>query len=75
MRMVRHGPDASSLLPFERELDDSLRRLPYDQRAVVVLRYWLGMSESDIADAVGCRLGTVKSRHSRALAALRKELS
>ncbi len=75
LRLVRHGPDALSLPPFERELDDSLRRLPYDQRAVVVLRYWLGMSEADIADALGCRVGTVKSRHSRALGALRKELS
>jgi RNA polymerase sigma factor (sigma-70 family) len=74
-RMVRHGPDPTSLSAFERELDDSLRRLPYEQRAVVVLRYWLGMSEADIARALGCRPGTVKSRHSRALRALKKELS
>ena len=64
-----------SLPAFERELDDSLRRLPYDQRAVIVLRYWLGMSESDIAVALGCGPGTVKSRHNRALHLLRKELS
>ena len=75
LRMVRHGPAPASLPPFERELDDSLRRLPYDQRAVVVLRYWLGMSEADIANALGCRPGTVKSRHARALRVLRKELS
>lgn len=74
-RLVRHGLPPVSLPAFERELDDSLRRLPYDQRAVIVLRYWLGMSESDIAVALGCRPGTVKSRHNRALHLLRKELS
>lgn len=75
-RLVRHGPDPTSTLSqFDRELDDSLRRLPHDQRAVIVLRYWLGWNERAIAAALGCRLGTVKSRHSRALIALRKELS
>lgn len=41
LRMTRHGAVADSLTEWERELDDSLRRLPYDQRVVVVLRYWL----------------------------------
>lgn len=72
--MSRHGPDPTSLTVWERELDASLRRLPHDQRAVVVLRYWLGLSESEIADALECRPGTVKSRHARALRTLRKEL-
>lgn len=75
LRMIRHGPSATTLSEFERELDDSLRRLPYDQRAVIVLRYWLGQSEAEIAAVLHCRPGTVKSRHSRALRALRKELS
>ena len=75
LRMVRHGADADSLTEWERELDDSLRRLPYEQRAVVVFRFWLGLSESEIADALECRPGTVKSRLSRALRALRKDLS
>lgn len=74
MRLVRHGPTADSLSPFERELDDSLHRLPYDQRAVIVMRYWLGLSEAQIADSLGCRPGTVKSRHARALRTLRKDL-
>ena len=75
LRMARHGAVAESLTEWERELDDSLRRLPYDQRAVVVLRYWLGFSEAEIAESLDCRPGTVKSRHSRALRTLRKELS
>jgi RNA polymerase sigma factor (sigma-70 family) len=74
-RMVRHGADSVSLTDSERELDASLRRLPYDQRAVVVLRYWLGLTEGEIAEALECRPGTVKSRLSRALKALRKELT
>jgi RNA polymerase sigma factor (sigma-70 family) len=74
-RMLRHGPTETSLPAFERELDDALRHLSYDQRAVVVLRYWLGMSEAETALTLGCRVGTVKSRHARALNALRKELS
>ena len=75
LRMARHGADDESLTEWEHQLDDSLRRLPYDQRAVVVLRYWLGLSEAEIAESLGCRPGTVKSRHSRALRILRKELS
>lgn len=67
LRMSRHGPDETSLTDWERDLDDSLRRLPYDQRAVIVLRYWLGLSEAEIAHDLDCRPGTVKSRHSRAL--------
>jgi RNA polymerase sigma factor (sigma-70 family) len=75
LRMARHGADAESLTEWEHELDDALRRLPYDQRAVVVLRYWLGLSEAEIAESLKCRPGTVKSRHSRALRILRKDLS
>lgn len=74
LRMVKHGPDPTSLTVWERELDASLRRLPHDQRAVIVLRYWLGLTEAEIADALDCRPGTVKSRHARALRTLRKEL-
>lgn len=42
------------------------------QRAVIVLRYWMDMSEADIAAALHCSRGTVKSQASRALATLRK---
>jgi DNA-directed RNA polymerase specialized sigma24 family protein len=49
--------------------------LPYDQRAVVVLRLVEDWSERDVAEALGVAPGTVKSRLSRALAKLREELS
>ena len=53
-------------------LADAVAALPYRQRAVLVLRYHLGLREAEIAEALGCRPGTVKSLTSRALAALRK---
>jgi RNA polymerase sigma-70 factor (sigma-E family) len=59
--------------PEERqELLDALNRLGPRQRAVVVLRYWLDLSEAETAAALNCSVGTVKSQASRALATLRK---
>lgn len=48
-----------------------VQTLPQRQRAVIVLRYYEQLSESEIAEALGCSVGTVKSQASRALAALR----
>jgi RNA polymerase sigma factor (sigma-70 family) len=53
-------------------LEDIVGALPFRQRAVIVLRYWGGWSERDIAEAIGCKPGTVKSLASRALATLRE---
>lgn len=56
------------------ERDEMLRRLatlPRRQRAAVVLRYYIGLSDADIAAHLGCREGTVRSQISRALAFLR----
>jgi RNA polymerase sigma factor (sigma-70 family) len=50
-------------------------RLPFRQRAVVALRYYEDLPEADIAEVLGCRLGTVKSAHHRALISLRRQLS
>lgn len=52
----------------------AVQTLPVQQRAVVVLRFYEDMSEQQIADALGCRPGTVKSHASRALANLRRSL-
>lgn len=49
----------------------ALMQLPYGQRAAVVLRYWLDLSETETAAILGCSVGNVKSQASRALAKLR----
>lgn len=60
--------------PQHREMLDLLAALPYNQRAVLVLRLWAGWSDDRIAAVLGCRPSTVRSHARRALACLRKEL-
>lgn len=48
----------------------ALGRLPRRQREVLVLRYYGGLSEVEIADAIGVSTGTVKSTAARGLASL-----
>jgi RNA polymerase sigma-70 factor (sigma-E family) len=52
-----------------------LARLPRRQRAVLVLRYYEALSDAEIAEVLGCAPGTVRGYASRALAALRVDLS
>ncbi|MBB4767152.1 SigE family RNA polymerase sigma factor [Amorphoplanes digitatis] len=51
-----------------------LAGLPRQQRAALVLRYYEDLPDGDIAEVLGCAVGTVRSSISRALAALRTEL-
>ncbi len=70
----RSGPrraDTADSLSDSEALLKALRRLGPRQRAVIVLRFWMDMSEAETAAALGCSVGTVKSQASRALAALR----
>jgi RNA polymerase sigma-70 factor (ECF subfamily) len=57
----------ADLSPDEVRMQAALDRLAVDQRAVVVLRYYLDWSEARTAAALGIAPGTVKSRLSRAL--------
>jgi RNA polymerase sigma-70 factor (sigma-E family) len=54
------------------ELLDALARLSYRQRAALVLQFYEGLSQAEIADVLGCREGTVASLVHRGLANLRK---
>ena len=54
------------------DIDDAMARLPLSQRVVLVLRTREGLSEQEIAAALGISAGTVKSRLYRARAALRE---
>jgi RNA polymerase sigma-70 factor (ECF subfamily) len=56
-------------------LDEALRRLDPQRRALVVLHYFLGMPMPEVARAVGIPLGTAKSRLHHALATMRVSLS
>jgi RNA polymerase sigma factor (sigma-70 family) len=51
-----------------------LQELPIEQRAVVVLRYWLDWDEAAIARLLGCRAATVRTRAMRGLRRLRQAL-
>jgi len=53
-----------------RELLQAVARLPRRQREVLVLRYFLGLSDPEIAADLGVSRGTVASTASRALASL-----
>ena len=69
------GPEARAVVAEEhREVLAAVRSLPPRQREVLVLRYWSGLSESEIAAALGIAPGTVKSTASRALDALERTL-
>jgi len=61
-------------LDLSEHVRDAMSRLSDRLRIVVVLRYLEGLAYADIAEILDCSLGTVKSRLSRAHAALRSEL-
>jgi RNA polymerase sigma-70 factor (ECF subfamily) len=56
------------------ELDRGFRRLPADQRAVLVLRHYLGLSPQEIAELLGVPEGTARSRLHYAHRAMRAAL-
>jgi RNA polymerase sigma-70 factor (sigma-E family) len=67
-----HGtPDPAGPRDDRSALLAALAALPYGQRAVIVLRYWLDLTEPQAAAALGCSVGNVKSQAARGLAKLR----
>jgi RNA polymerase sigma-70 factor (sigma-E family) len=78
-RLVGELPEDARPDPALARVDDDdafdalLDRLPPRQRAVLVLRYVDGLSESEIAHRLGCAPGTVKSQAAKALSSLRRD--
>ena len=74
---AHHGAvgDASAISDDRDALIRVLALLPARQRAVIVLRYLEDLSEVEVAQALSCSVGTVKSQASRALARLRDLLT
>ena len=56
------------------QLERGFRRLSLEQRAILVLHYYVGLPVPDIAETLGIPLGTAQSRLHRALSALRAAL-
>ena len=77
VQMVRIEPatgDLSSSIDDLDQLDRGFRRLKPDQRAAVVLHFYLGLTVPEVADALGVPVGTAKSRIHYAMEALRAAL-
>lgn len=64
--------DAAETSAFRDQLMAALRRLREDDRMILAYRFFFDLSEAEIAAALDCPRGTVKSRLSRALDRLRK---
>ncbi|MFI9449419.1 SigE family RNA polymerase sigma factor [Amycolatopsis sp. WAC 01375] len=65
------GLDVAGAVVQRKWLLDALRTLTDRERAVVVLRHFFDLKESDVAGELGVSVGTVKSTNSRALTKLR----
>jgi RNA polymerase sigma-70 factor (sigma-E family) len=80
--LLRAEPDPVRAVPFDHADETAerdrvwgmLAKLPRQQRAALVLRYYEDLPDADIAEVLGCAVGTVRSSISRALATLRADL-
>ena len=56
------GPDETSAVDDRDRLDRAFRRLPTDQRAMLVFTHYLGLTPTEIAERLGIPVGTARSR-------------
>lgn|SRR5574341_89164 len=77
-RLISPGkltPESSAeQIELREKIQKAIDHLPFNQKVVVVLHYLNGMNLKEIADILGCPVGTVKSRLFHARATLRAEL-
>ena len=82
-RMVRNiqvlhvessGDDSLQLIADREQLERGFDRLSIDQRAVIVLRHYVGLPLVEVASALGIAPGTAKSRYHYAMSAMRAAL-
>jgi RNA polymerase sigma-70 factor (sigma-E family) len=71
----RGAADHTALIGDRDELRRQLARLPRRQRAVLVMRFYGAMTDTEIAADLGCSVATVRSHASRALASLRVQMA
>jgi RNA polymerase sigma factor (sigma-70 family) len=77
VRMIRDEPetdDGARSLADRDQLERGFRRLKPEQRAVVVLHFYLGLPVPEVAETLGIPVGTAKSRLHYAIEALRAAL-
>ena len=67
--------DPAAQVSLSQSIRSSLERLGHEHRQVLVLRYFADLTETQIATVLGIAPGTVKSRASRAIAALSEDAS
>jgi len=68
------GPDEFGAVAERDRLDRAFKRLTADQRAVLVMQHYLGLTPVDMAEELGIPVGTVGSRLHYATRALRAAL-
>lgn len=68
------SPDASDDVLRRHWLAAELRALPRGQRTAVVLRYYADLGERQVAEIMGCSVGTVRSQTARGVSTLRRAM-
>ena len=71
IRPIDNSPDHSTGHADRDILRAQISQLPRRRQVVLALRYYVGLTDGEIADAMGCRVSTVRSLASRALTSLR----
>lgn len=74
MHEMGSGDDEQHLLAVRDQLERGFQRLSAEERAVLVMHYYLDLPMAEAADMMGLPLGTMKSRLNRATSALRAAL-